>query len=217
MEVAKIQIESRSGHGRRQVSQLRGLGKIPAVIYGGGAEPVSVTVSEHEFEGHLRHHHRVFETSLGGKSEALILQSIQWESMTDRPLHVDFRRIDLSKPIEVPVEFTFLGHPAGAAKGGRLVVDHNQILLRCLPAAIPDSIEVNVEPLDLNAGLTAKDIVLPPGVELAVSPDTPVCHVALIVVQAVPEAAPAPAEGEAAAAGGEAAPAAPAGGAPAKG
>lgn len=198
MEVAKIKVEPRAEHGRRRVNQLRAAGKIPAVIYGLHAEPVAVAISEHEFEGHLRHHHRVFESSLGGKQEALILHEVHWESMTDRPLHVDFKRIDLNKPVEVPVEFTFLGHPIGLAKGGRLVVDHNQIQLRCLPAAIPETIEVNVEPLDLHAGLTAKDITLPAGVELAVAPETPICHVAILVTQALPEAPvaeAAPAEG----------------------
>ena len=125
------------------------------------------------------------------------MQDIQFDVLTDRPRHCDFRRIDLTKPIEVEVEVTLLGIAPGIAKGGTLVKDHAHVTVRCLPTEIPDAIEVSVATLDLDMSLTAADVPLPKGVELVVDRDTVICHVAKLVAQAaaapaaVVEAAPA--------------------------
>jgi large subunit ribosomal protein L25 len=216
MKVVPMKAERRTAMGRNQIVQLREQGWMPAVVYGDGKENVALQISEWELTQHCKAHHKVFNLVIAGATQAAYLQEVAWNAITDRPLHADFKRIDLTKPIDTDVEVTLIGHPAGIAQGGTLVKDHVMIKVRCLPTEIPDLIEHDVAKLELDQSVLASQIVLPSTVKLVTPPTTTVCHVAKLVVQAIPEAAPAaaPAEGEAAAGAAPAAPgAAPAGGA----
>ncbi len=205
MQVARLKAEVRSALGRTQVKNLRAQGWLPAVVYGEGQGPQPISISEWELEQHIKNHHRVYRLEIDGNRQDAYLQEIQFDSMNDRPRHADFKRIDLSKPIEIEVEIGFLGHPVGLGQGGVLIKDHPHIKVRCLPTAIPEELEVTIVHLEVEGALHAKNVPLPEGVELAVSPDLVVCHVAKLVVQA---AAPAPAAEAAPAAGAPAAAAA---------
>ncbi|MEY4672332.1 MAG: hypothetical protein RL148_116 [Planctomycetota bacterium] len=213
MKVAKLKGERRTALGRNQLNHLRAQGWLPAVVYGESKEPMSIAISEWELEQHIKHHHKVFQLEIDGTSQAAFLQDIAWDVLTDHPLHVDFKRVDLNKPIQVEIEATFTGHPVGAGKGGTLIKDHAKFMVNCLPTAIPEIFEVDVSKLDLDQNILAKDLVLPAGLTLAVSGDLVICHVAKLAGPAEPAAAPAAEAAPAAApaAGG----AAPAKGAPA--
>lgn len=200
MEVVRMKAERRTALGRNQVARLRAEGWLPAVVYGEGKEPVSIAISEWELEQHIRAHHKVFQLEIGGAAQSALLQDVSWQATTDRPLHADFKRVDLTKPIETEVEVTLIGHPVGLGKGGALMKDHLILTVRCLPTAIPEGIEHDVGGLDLDQGVTAGEIALPEGVTLVTPAHTSVCHVAAVV-------AAEPAAGEAPAA--EAAPATP--------
>ncbi|MBL8749886.1 MAG: 50S ribosomal protein L25 [Planctomycetes bacterium] len=213
MQVVRMKAERRTALGRNQVAQLRAQGWLPAVVYGEGKEPVSIAVSEWEMEQHLKAHHKVFQLDIAGQAQAAILLDVSWFATQDRPQHADFKRIDLTKPIETEVEVALVGHPAGLAKGGTLMKDHLVIKVRCLPTEIPDHIEHDVSKVELDEVVTASQLSMPKGIELLTPGTTSICHVAKMVVQALPDAAPAgPAEGAAAPAAGAAAaaPAAPA-------
>jgi large subunit ribosomal protein L25 len=195
MQVARIKAEARTAHGRNQLRGLRAQGWLPAVVYGEGKDPQSISVSEWELEQHIKHHHKVYRLEIGGTKEDAYLQDIQFDALTDRPRHADFKRIDLTKPIELEVEVGFVGHPVGLGKGGVLIKDHPAIRIRCLPTAIPEELPAAIGHLELDDSLLAKDVPLPEGVTLAVSPDLVVCHVTKLVVQVVAAPAPAPVEG----------------------
>jgi large subunit ribosomal protein L25 len=210
MQVAKMKAERRTAQGRNQVAHLRKQGWVPAVVYGGSEAPVSISISEWEMEQHVKHHHRVFRIEVDGQPQDAYLQEIQWDRLTDRATHVDFKRIDLSKPIELEVEVTMVGHPVGLGKGGVLLKDHTAIKISCLPTAIPETLEVAIGHLEVDMVLTAKELPLPEGVTLAVPPDTVVCHVAKLVVQAAAAPAAVPvADAAAVPEGGAAPPASP--------
>ncbi|MGE3172416.1 MAG: 50S ribosomal protein L25 [Planctomycetota bacterium] len=200
MQVAKMKAEARSAVGRNQLRSLRAQGWLPAVVYGDAKDPQSISISEWEFEQHLKHHHRVYQLVIDGAVQDAFLQDIQFDALNDRPRHCDFKRIDLTKPMEFEVEVTLLGYPQGLGKGGVLLKDHMHLRVRCLPTAIPELLEVNIDHLDIDQALHARDVQLPEGVELATPPETSVCHVAKMVAQATA----APAAGEAAPAEGEA-------------
>jgi large subunit ribosomal protein L25 len=193
MQVVRMKAERRSALGRNRLQALRAEGWIPAVVYGDGQEPVSISISEWELEQHVKAHHRVFQLDIGGSPQAAFLQEISWQATTDRPLHADFKRIDLKKPIEADVEVALLGHPVGLAKGGTLMKDHIVIKVRCLPTEIPDAIEHDISKLEIDDYVQAGQLALPQGVTLVTPPNTAVCHVAKLVVQeaAAPAAAPA--------------------------
>jgi large subunit ribosomal protein L25 len=200
MQVARMKAERRSALGRNRTQALRAQGWMPAVVYGEGQEPVSISISEWELEQHVKAHHRVFQLDIGGQAQAAFLQEVAWHSTSDRPLHADFKRIDLNKPIEADVEVAFTGHPVGLAKGGTLIKDHMQVRVRCLPTAIPDSIPHDVSKLEIDDFVQASQLAMPAGVTLVTPPNTAVCHVAKIVIVevAAPAAAAAPVEGAAA-------------------
>jgi large subunit ribosomal protein L25 len=198
-----MKAERRTALGRNRTAALRAQGWMPAVVYGEGQDPVSISISEWELEQHVKAHHRVFQLDIGGQSQAAFLQEIAWQATTDRPLHADFKRIDLNKPIEAEVEVATKGHPVGLSKGGTLIKDHMVVTVRCLPTAIPNSIEHDVSKLEIDDYVTAGQLALPAGVTLITTPNTPVCHVAKLVAQEIAApAAAAPAEGAAAPADG---------------
>lgn len=204
MQVARMKAERRTALGRNRTQALRAQGWMPAVVYGEGQEAVSISISEWELEQHVKAHHRVFQLEIGGAAQAAFLQEVAWHATTDRPLHADFKRIDLTKPIEADVEVALSGYAVGLSKGGTLVKDHIVIKVRCLPTAIPDAIEHDITKLEIDDYVMAGQLVLPAGVTLVTAATTPVCHVAKLVVQEI--AAPAaPAAGEAAPAGDKAA------------
>jgi large subunit ribosomal protein L25 len=177
MKVANMKAASRSAIGRNQTQHLRKEGWLPAIVYGEKKEPVPISISEWEFEQHIKQHHKVYSLEIEGTRQDAFLQTIHFDSLTDRPLHADFLRIDLNKPMEVDVEINLLGHPVGLGKGGSLLRDNMKIKIRCLPAAIPENIEVAIGHLDTGQSLLAKDLKLGEGVELAAAPDLPICRV----------------------------------------
>jgi large subunit ribosomal protein L25 len=190
MQVVRMKAERRSALGRNRVAQLRTQGWMPAVVYGESQEPISIAISEWELEQHVKAHHRVFQLDIAGQAQAAFLQGIAWHTTTDRPLHADFKRIDLTKPIEAEVEVSLTGHPIGLSKGGTLIKDHIQVKVRCLPTEIPDELAHDVSKLEIDDYVMASQLAIPQGVTLVTPATTPICHVAKIVVQ---EAAPAPA------------------------
>jgi len=192
-----MKAETRNALGRNQLSALRAKGWTPAVVYGEKKEALSISISEWELEQHIKKHHKVFRLEIDGKAQDAMLHDIQFDVLTDHPLHCDFIRVDLTKPIEVEVEVAMAGYPVGAGRGGTLVKDHAHIKVRCVPTAIPEGLEVSVEKLDLDMSILARDVQLPAGVVLVSNPELVVCHVAKL---SGPAAEAPAAEAEAAAA-----------------
>lgn len=189
MKIATIRVQGRKELGTKRVRRLREQNKIPAVLYGGGKENLPIAIDHDRLATHLRHHLRVYKLQLDGKTHGCYLKEVQWDTLTDEPLHVDFERIDLSKPIDVEVELLYLGHPKGISHGGRFIKDLHSIQLRCLPEAIPENVELRVEHLDLHDRVLAGELELPEGCTLDVPPDTQICHITgEITVQEIQEA-----------------------------
>ncbi len=166
MEVTTIAALPREATGKRQVQQLRAEGYVPAVVYGRDAAAESIQVSAYEIEREFSRHHRVFNLSVKGAEQAVYLQDVQWDVLTDEPLHIDFKRIDMGQPLPVEVELVFVGIPKGQSKGGSLVRDLRSIKVHAMPSAIPHDIEVKVGGVDVGDVIRAKDLKLPEGVTL---------------------------------------------------
>jgi large subunit ribosomal protein L25 len=144
-----------------------------------------------------------------GASDSAMVRELQWDPLGEDILHVEFRRVDLTRETEAEVMLEFVGHP----KGG--VLNHlvAQVRVAAIPSKIPDRIEVNVDAMELGHPLFARDLKLGDGVRLVTPDQTPIAVVVVVKEEvAAPAAAAAPAEGEAAPAA--SATAAPAAGAP---
>lgn len=193
MKVVRMKAERRTALGRNQVAQLRKEGWIPAVVYGDGQEAWSIAISEWELEQHMKQHHRVFNLEIGGAVTSAMLHEVSWQATSDRPMHADFKRIDLTKPVETDIEVTLIGYPVGLGKGGVLSKDHQQIRVSCLPTAIPDLLEHEISALDVGDSLTADKLALPAGVVLVSPPHLSICHVAAMKIDTSTADAAAPA------------------------
>lgn len=195
---ANLTTSPRSKLGSRSARVLRLQGRIPASLQGEGKQALNLTIDQNEFLEARRHHEHVFMLAFEGGSDSAMVRELQWDPLGEEILHVEFRRVDLTRETEAEVMLEFIGHP----KGG--VLNHLVALVTvaAIPSRIPDRIEVNVDAMELGHPLFARDLKLPDGVRLVTPPQTPIAVVVIVKEEvATPVVAAAPAEGEAAAAG----------------
>jgi len=199
MELTKIDVESRDATGTKQVRRLREDGLVPAILYGAGKDPLKLAVKERELQRHLRQQNRVFVLNLGGQERSIYLQDIQYDCLTDRPVHVDFRRIDMDEMIHLKVSLDYIGHPVGASKGGVLIRDLQELPISSLPASIPKNIPVSVTHMEIGDSIMVSELELPEGVKADVPEEAIVCHMVIPakVVEEVDEVDGAAEDGEA--------------------
>jgi large subunit ribosomal protein L25 len=219
MAKATLKAKKRDGSGKGVARTLRREGRVPAVLYGRELEAIHLSVDAHEAE-RLFHSISVDNTIVdlaveGEKKPYLTLvREIQTHPWRPALLHVDFLRIQEGVAVDLEVPIKLLGVPAGVRLGGGVLEQMiHDLPIRCEPSKIPESIELDVSNMEVNASLRVADLVLPEGVEVRVPGDRTVCSVAIPkiveeVVTAVPtlegaEAAEGavPAEGAAAAEG----------------
>ena len=193
MEKVTISAASREGIGvKGALSKIRAEKKIPAVIYGGHKEPVSVTVSVKDLDKIVKAgKNTLVEVELNGAKELVLVKEIQYHAVTDNPIHADFQRVSMKEKMDVVVPLKLEGTPADVANYGA-IIEHilREIEVRALVSAIPHEILLDITPMTINKGILAGDIKLPEGVELVTDAEAPVVHLA-IPKEDVPAAAPA--------------------------
>jgi large subunit ribosomal protein L25 len=187
---ATLSGETREKLGSRHARRMREQGMIPATIQGGGGDHVDLGIHSQSFWKARRAHEHLFDIEVGGQSETAVVRELQWDAFGDEIVHVEFMRVQRGVKMEAEVELSFAGH----VKSGILNHLVTHVAVRCLPSQIPDEIEVNVEGLEEGAHLSAADLVLPEGSELAIDPETQVA----VVSAPKAEAEPTDEEGEAA-------------------
>ncbi len=155
----------------RKTDALRQDKKIPAVIYGAGIEPKNITIDYREF---IRVYRETGKSSLldleidGKEAVKVLIQDFQQGVLHDEVTHVDFRAIDLSKPIDIDVKIHFIGEsPAVKGLGGTLVRALETVSIRCLPSNLPSHLDVDLSSLaTFEDSITVGQIVLPQGIEI---------------------------------------------------
>lgn len=198
MEKVTINAAAREGIGvKGALSKIRAEKNVPAVIYGGHKEPVSVTVSVKDLEQIIKAgKNTLVEVNLNGDKELALVKEVQYHAVTDKPIHADFQRVSIKDKMDVVVPIRLEGTSADIAQYGA-IVEHimREIEVRALVSAIPHEIVVDITPMTINKGIVAGDIKLPEGVELKTDAQAPVVHLAI----PKDEVAPAPAAADAAA------------------
>jgi large subunit ribosomal protein L25 len=171
MSDVKFAVEARDTRGKGSARKLRQRGLAPGVVYGGGRAATSITFDVSAFERLLATSHSGVNTLIGleGDSAAagrtVIAKELQREPVRGRITHVDFIEIDLKEKIEIAVPIHLVGTPAGVVLGGVLDQQQREVVLLCMPDAIPDDIEVDVSGMELGDSLHLFDISVPDGVE----------------------------------------------------
>lgn len=163
----KLDVTTRTPGHSRGTRRLRREGFVPGVVYGGGADPISFKITDRELRQALASTGAVFEVVVdGGTPEPAILKEAQRHPVRNHLMHVDFLRVDLSKPIHAPVLVELIGgeEAHGVTEGGILQQLANELQVEARPADIPDVIQVDVSGMEINDTLTLSAVPAPAGV-----------------------------------------------------
>lgn len=192
----RLETQTRDRIGTRYAARLREAGRLPAVVYGHGQDPVHVSVDAKHFVEVLHHHAHLVEVSLDGKTEACLIKDVQWDHLGKKIIHADLARVDLTEEVEVEVDLEFVGEPSALNQPGALL-EHPETTLTvsCLANNIPESIKVDIGNLGVDEAITVADLKLPEGVKAVADEDTIIARIT-IVEETEEEAAPAEATAE---------------------
>lgn len=167
----ELDAEVRGDIGKGASRRLRHANKVPAVIYGADQEPKSLTLNHDKVTVALAHeafYSHILTLKLDGKSEKVILKDVQRHPSKPRVQHIDFLRVKANQKLRMNVPIHFLGEEKapGIKAGG--IFNHlmSDVEVSCLPANLPEYIEVDVSNLDLDQSVHLSEIKLPHGVEL---------------------------------------------------
>lgn len=184
-----LHVENRKSVGKRNNVRLRREGRLPAVLYGHGEEPVSLTLAADEFEASLRHGAKVVDLD-GAASGKALLQDVQWDTFFQQVLHVDLLRVRAGERVTIDVPVELRGESPGARDGGVIEQMIHSIEIEVSLDVIPDKLHLNINQLQIGGQLTAKDIVdLPEGAKILSDEDAMIVH--CVLPAAEEEAAPA--------------------------
>jgi large subunit ribosomal protein L25 len=206
MPVEVVTAKPREGKFNKNAARrVRAAGKIPAVLYGSGSEPVAIEVDPKQISRILfseAGHNTIFDVNVTGQavSKAMIVDW-QREPINDKLIHIDLKRIALDKLLKVNVRVKLLGTPVGVkTHGGILDQVLREVEVECLPADIPSHIDVDVTGLDLHGVIRVSDLPKLERVKYLDAEDATVAHVVSIREEVAPAADAAAAEAGAAAA-----------------
>jgi large subunit ribosomal protein L25 len=185
---------------RKQNRGLRAAGGVPGVVYGHRVDPVSVTLPRREFE---RAFHKVGRTQLldlkidgEGGSRKVLVREVQYDPRGGGVLHVDFYQVNLKEKITADVPVVLVGEaPAVQRRDGELQQNVNSLRVSCLPADIPEHVEVDVSGLEaVDDGIRVGQLFVPAEVEILNDPEELVVKIA--VIREIEEEEPIEVEGE---------------------
>ena len=167
-EPLNLSAETRDRAGKGASRALRRDGRIPAVIYGGNQEPVSIHIEEKELRRQLGTGHffnSIIQLTVGGATVRTLPKDVAFHPVTDRPLHADFLRISADAKVEVAVPVVFINEEKspGLKKGGVLNIVRHELELICDSDKIPDDIAVDVTGADIGDSIHISSVTLPAG------------------------------------------------------
>ena len=192
---ATLEATARDTFGKNEARRTRREGRVPAVLYGGDgkqATPIAVPPKAllkilHSESGQ----NTLISLKLAGAGDTRVLvKDFQIDPITHEVLHADFYRIAMDRVLQVTIPVTVHGEPKGVKQqGGLLEFIRREIEIECLPADIPENVEVDVSELMLHQGIRVRDLAVQPKWKAVSDPDMMIVHVILPKAEEV--AAPA--------------------------
>jgi len=168
----KISAESRTEFGKGGARRTRRAGKVPAVVYGHGENPRHIALPAREFAAAIRHGgvNTVFELVGEDGTKTLALpKAIQRDPIKDTFDHVDLVIVKRGEKVTVDVPVHLVGN---AAAGTLVMTENDRISINAEALHLPESLEASIEGLEAGSHVTAADLKLPRGVELAADAET---------------------------------------------
>ncbi len=207
----EVNAQKRSKQGTGASRRLRREGKTPGIVYGGKQPAVVIELDHNALFHQLRQeafHASVLTLNVEGAKEQVLLRAVNMHPFRLEVQHIDFQRVlaDVKIQMKVPLHFTNADQSPGVKLSGG-IVSHvmSDLEIRCLPADLPEFIEVDLKDLALGNTVHVKDLQLPKGVEAILhgGENPPVAVVQIPRAMVADEAADAAAAAEAAPAASE--------------
>ena len=160
MKTLAINVKERGNVGKTNTRALRNQGNVPCVLYG-GEKQVTFYAHENDFRKLVYTPDTfVVELSIDGNVTKAIMQDIQFHPVTDKILHIDFLEVFDNKAITVSIPVNLNGTAIGVKNGGNLMFRRSKIITKGLVANLPNSIELNIEHLNIGMFTYIKDITV---------------------------------------------------------
>lgn len=184
-EKVVVKAETREGRGKNVNRRLRGEGKVPVIVYGGGGESVAASASLGELAAILRSDsgvNTVFSLDIDGTGVSdVIFQDRQIDGVRGRLIHADLRRIAKGEKIEMTVPIHLTGEAEGLKEEGAVLSQPlREIKVLCEPANTPDSIDLDISELAVGHSLHVSDLKVGRGIEIHEAPETVVASIVIV-------------------------------------
>ncbi len=166
----------REGLGKALTKNVRNEGKVPCVLYG-AKNHIHFSMFREDFKllVYTPNTYKV-QLDIDGNEYKAILQDMQFHPVNDTIIHADFFEIDETKNVEISIPVKFVGNSIGVRQGGKLVVKSPKLRVRALPKNLPDSIDINIETLEIGKSVKVGDLTVN-NIVLLDSPNNPVVTV----------------------------------------
>ncbi|MEX2530119.1 MAG: 50S ribosomal protein L25 [Gemmatimonadota bacterium] len=178
-----LKVERRDGTGKGVARKLRAAGKLPAVVYGGDAGSIAVSLDAHDTEVLFRSisvENTIVNLDVQGEAAPVpsLIRDIQTHPFRPIILHVDFLRVQTGVEVELDVRVELEGTPTGVKdQGGVLEQTVYMLPIRCVPALIPDHVIYDVSGLEIGDSVHVGELSLPEGVAVLLDQERTVCSV----------------------------------------
>ena len=159
MKSITIKGSQRESVGKKSTKALRNAGKVPCVVYG-GETPLHFSADELSFKNLVytpNAHTVVIELDNGDKVNA-VMQDIQFHPVTDSIMHVDFYQLFDDKAVTMNIPVRLEGNSPGVRNGGRLLFRKRKLLIRALPANLPDVFNVDISKLKIGDNISVESL-----------------------------------------------------------
>ena len=158
MKTVSISGSPRGNVGKKDAKEVRRNGQVPCVLYG-GKEQIHFSADVKDFKDLIYSPEvHLVKLNINGTEYSAAMQEVQYHPVKDHILHVDFIQLFADKPAKIDIPVSLIGTAAGVRAGGKLIKKQRLLKVKAVPGDLPDSIEVNVENLQVGDIVRVKDI-----------------------------------------------------------
>lgn len=171
MELIELKASVRTGRKKGPSRRLRAAGRIPAVLYGPGAETISLSIDTAELDKAIKNRtgsQAFFSMQIEGgqvPTKTAMIKQIQAHPVTRRMIHADFYEIAMDRKIRAMAPVTVTGKSIGVENGGMLQIIRRELEVLCFPNQMPEEIEIDITDLDMGDSVHIQDIATEEGIE----------------------------------------------------
>jgi len=168
-----LHAEKRAEQGKGASRRLRHTGKLPAIVYGAGKDPASITLEHNEIIRHLEEetfYSQILTVDLEGAREKVVLRDLQRHPSKPLVLHMDLQRINENEEIRVSIPLHFINEETcpGVKSSGQVSHQMVEVEITCLPKDLPEFLEIDMAEMDVGDALHLTDVKVPEGVQLSI-------------------------------------------------